>query len=130
MYYIRYADVILLAAEASFMIHGSADATALNYLNMIRQRARMCGNGVNPVDLPTPVTKQYIMDERFREFGMEGERFFDLVRLHEAKNVLNNSKLEGTKETVNYTEPLNDFFPLPLTETVKNPNLKQYPGWD
>jgi starch-binding outer membrane protein, SusD/RagB family len=135
MYYLRYADVILLAAEAAMMLNDQANA--FNYFNMIRERARSCGDGIHPADLTGNVTKQEIMDEREREFAIEGERFFDLVRWKEAYNVINGSRMEwwdfnGYNTNYNsllYVEPRDDFFPLPSLEVSKNSNLKQYEGW-
>ena len=71
------------------------------------------------------------MDEREREFAMEGERFFDLVRWKEAYNVLNDSRMEWWDNSFNSLvyQDKNDFFPLPAIETAKNSNLKQYAGW-
>jgi len=137
-YYIRYADVILLAAEAALMsTDPGGTGKSLEYFNIIRKRTRDCGDGINPADLAGPVTKQEIMDERLREFAIEGERFFDLVRWHEAYNVINGIRMEwwdfdGYNSNYNsliYTEPKNDFFPLPSIEVQKNSNLKQYAGW-
>jgi len=130
MYYIRYADVVLMASEAAFMLNDQANA--LTYFNLIRERARNCGDGIHPSDLSGPVTKQEIMDERAREFAMEGERFFDLVRWHEAYNALNGSRMEWWDDSNNdliYIEPKNDFFPLPSFEVSKNSALEQYSGW-
>ena len=114
-YYIRYADVILLAAEAA-MNSGDPDGKAETYFNMIRKRARMCGNGINPIDLSGKVTQQDIMDERLREFAMEGERFFDLVRWHQAKAVLDNMRMEwwdsSVTTTVSYIEPKYELLPI------------------
>lgn len=130
MYFIRYADVVLLAAEAAMMTGKSAEA--LTCFNMIRTRARNCGDGVHPADLAGVVTKKEIMDERAREFAMEGERFFDLVRWKEAYNELNGSRMEwwdNSYANLSYEEPKNDFFPLPAIELQKNNALKQYTGW-
>ena len=74
------------------------------------------------------------MDERAREFAMEGERFSDLVRWKEAFNVINDSRMDwwdahGISGGVMYTEPKDDFFPIPEFEMQKNSNLKQYAGW-
>lgn len=129
-YYLRYADVILLAAEASMMTNDQTKA--LTYFNMIRSRARSCGDGIHPADLSGTVTKQEIMDERACEFACEGERFFDLVRWHEAYNVINGTRMEWWDDSYNdliYEEPKHDFFPLPSTEVSKNSALKQYAGW-
>jgi hypothetical protein len=130
MYYLRYADVVLMASEAAMMLNNQAKAS--EYLNLIRERARNCGDGIHPVNLTGAVTKQEIMDERAREFAMEGERFFDLVRWHEAYNVLNGSRMEWWDNSYNdliYAEPKNDFFPLPAIEVSKNNALVQYEGW-
>lgn len=130
MYFIRYADVVLLAAESAMMLNDQANA--LRYFNMIRARARNCGDGINPVDLAGSVTKEEIMDERAREFAMEGERFFDLVRWKEAFSAINGSRMEWWDDKysdVVYEEPKHDFFPLPALEIQKNSALKQYKGW-
>ena len=119
----------LTCGELSMMLNDQTNAS--KYFNMIRARARNCGNGVNPADLTGAVTKKEIMDERAREFAMEGERFFDLVRWHEAYNELNGSRMEWWDESfsdVIYQEPKNDFFPLPAIEVAKNSALKQYAG--
>jgi hypothetical protein len=130
MYFIRYADVVLLAAESAMMLGDQGNAS--KYFNMIRMRARNCGDGIHPADLTGAVTKKEIMDERAREFAMEGERFFDLVRWKEAYNELNGSRMEWWDDSfssVIYEDSKHDFFPLPAIETAKNSNLKQYPGW-
>jgi hypothetical protein len=132
MYYIRYADVVLMASEAALMLN---DPAALTYFNLIRKRARDCGDGVHPTDLAGPVTKKEIMDERAREFALEGERFFDLVRWKEAEKEVGGSRMEWWNNNTNYDgatikySSKNDFFPLPSFETSKNSNLAQYPGW-
>ncbi|MCF8360934.1 MAG: RagB/SusD family nutrient uptake outer membrane protein [Prolixibacteraceae bacterium] len=133
MYYIRYADVVLLAAEAAMMDNNPGKA--LEYFNLIRKRARNCGDGIHPADFTGAVTRQDIMDERAREFALEGERFFDLVRWKEAGNEIGGSRMEWWEDnssydgiTVQYDEK-NDFFPLPAIETSKNSNLEQYAGW-
>lgn len=77
---IRYADVVLMAAEAANEL-GQADL-ALEYLEQVRARAR----GGNPAILPEVTTedqeelRQAIRHERQVELGMENERFYDLVR--------------------------------------------------
>jgi hypothetical protein len=86
----------------------------------------------SPADLTGAVTKKEIMDERAREFAMEGERFFDLVRWKEAYNEINGSRLEWWDDSyvgLIYEEPKHDFWPLPALELQKNSALKQYAGW-
>lgn len=76
----RYADLVLLAAEAA---NETGDqVSALTYLEMVRARAR----GSNSDVLPRVTTQDQqelraaIQHERQVELGMEDERFFDLVR--------------------------------------------------
>lgn len=62
---IRYADVLLMAAELG-------SASALDYVNQVRTRA-----GVEPVEI---VTKDVIFEERRLELAFEGHRYWDLLR--------------------------------------------------
>ena len=84
---LRYADVILLKAEAIVRSGGSlADAIAL--VNEIRARARASGDGATvPADLATPGTGAEALDLIFRERRLElafeeGHRWYDLRRRH------------------------------------------------
>jgi hypothetical protein len=125
---IRYADIVLVAAEAAIM--AGDNAKALTYINMVRKRARMCGPSGNtvPEDLTGSVTMDQLRHERRLELAMEGYRFFDLVRWNLATPYLSN-KVLASGYTVNFTSPKNDFYPIPQTEVNTNPNLLQYPGW-
>lgn len=105
---IRYADVILIAAEAA-MQSGNA-AKAYDYFNMIRTRAGLPN---------TAVTLAKIKHERRIEFAMESERFYDLVRWGDA-----NSVLAG----LGYQDK-NKYFPIPQEAIdkaqgvlIQNPN--------
>lgn len=105
----RYADVILMAAEAANQL-GQASMAA-DYVNQIRSRA---GLGSYTGSL-TDAIKQ----ERRIEFAMEGERFYDLVRWGDAETVLG---------SLGY-QPKNALFPIPQDAIdqsggvlVQNPN--------
>lgn len=80
---IRYADVLLMAAEAANEIGGAQNTTdALAWLEMIRKRARGSNNAILP---PVTTTSQAalrtaIRHERFVEMAMEEQRFYDIVR--------------------------------------------------
>lgn len=87
---IRYADILLMLAEAS---NEKGDpSTALAMLEMIRARARNSGNDPNALPEITATDqatlRQAIKDERRWEFAMEGYRFYDLVRWGDAFSVL------------------------------------------
>ena len=85
---IRYADVLLMAAEA--LNENGKPADALVYLNQVRNRARGGNNSVLP-DVTITDKSQLrikILHERRHELAMEGHRFWDLVRTGNASGVL------------------------------------------
>lgn len=80
---IRYADVLLMAAEAANEVGGAQNTTnALLWLEKVRARAR--GNNASLLPAVTTTDKDLlrkaIQHERFVELGMEEQRFYDLVR--------------------------------------------------
>jgi hypothetical protein len=85
---IRYADVLLIAAEA--LNENGNQSDALFYLNMVRKRARESNSSVLP-DI-TVTDKNQLRDkiflERRHELALEGNRFWDLVRTGRASAVL------------------------------------------
>jgi len=112
---IRYADVLLMHAEAAF--HNGNQSAARNSLNTVRARA-----GV-PILLSVsgPALLQAIYRERRIELGLEGHRFFDLVRTQRAATIL------GPK---GYTEGIHNVFPVPLAQIqLSNGVLRQNPGY-
>ena len=85
---IRYADLLLFHAEAAY--HSGQETVAQNSLNMVRARAR---RGASPFVLPDVYAGgQELLDaiynERRVELGLEGIRFFDLVRQGRAGEIL------------------------------------------
>ena len=78
---IRYADVLLMAAEADLKANGSPSATAVEYFNQVRRRAfGFSPTAAQPGFDLTSFTMQDIMDERSRELCFEGVRRIDLIR--------------------------------------------------
>lgn len=87
---LRFADVLLMAAEAANEIGGAANqALAVTYLERVRARARE-GLAVLPAIafVSQAQMRAAIKHERRIELAMEGERFFDLVRWGDATTVL------------------------------------------
>lgn len=123
---IRYADVLLMAAEAANEIGGEGNIDlALDYLEQVRARAR----GGNDAILP-PVTtrdqeelRQAIRHERQVELGMENERFFDLVRWG-----IDVETMHAAGKT-NY-QPRHRFIPIPQVEIDRSGGvLEQNPDY-
>lgn len=78
----RYADVLLMAAECMNEMGSGAQSAPL--VNAVRNRA-----GLANISFTTQLAmRNIIKQERRVEFGVEGERFFDLVRWGDALTVL------------------------------------------
>jgi hypothetical protein len=113
---IRYADVLLMAAEAANEIGGAQNTTkALEWLEMVRARAR----GNNASILPAVTTtdqaelRNAIRHERMVELAMEEQRFYDLVRWE-----IDIEKLHAAGHT-NYAVK-HRLLPLPQAEVDKS----------
>jgi len=113
---IRYADVLLMAAEANNRAAAPNDAKAQLYLNQVRARA--FADNLHNVSATGTALKTAIWDERRLELGMEGHRFFDLVRTGQAA-----SKITG------WLPNKNEVFPIPQAE-VDISGLEQNPGYN
>lgn len=99
---IRYADVLLMAAEA-YAKSTTPDITkAQNYLNQVRRRA--FGDNLHDITATGDALYQAILEERRLELAMEGERFFDLVRTGQT------SKITG------FVKGKHEVFPIPQRE--------------
>ena len=114
---IRYADVLLMAAEANNRAAAPNDAKAQTYLNKVRRRAFAVTDASKDVTSTGAQLKQAIWDERRLELAMEGDRFFDLVRTGQAA-----SKITG------FVAGKNEVFPIPQQE-VDISGLVQNPGY-
>ncbi|MPR33940.1 RagB/SusD family nutrient uptake outer membrane protein [Salmonirosea aquatica] len=118
---LRYADVLLMYAEALNETNGTPEAHT--YLNMVRQRAGLAPlSGLSKAEFTLALEK-----ERRVEFLLEGHRWFDLVRTGRAQEVLNKYFQDnGLSFTV---APHELIMPIPLREIDINPNLGQNPGY-
>lgn len=113
---IRYADVLLMAAEA-YNRGGIDDTKARLYLNMVRTRA--FGNASHNITASGAPLTQFIWDERRRELVGEGHRFFDLVRTKQAAGAIDG--FDATKHGL---------FPIPIEEIqFSNGNWNQNPNY-
>lgn len=118
---IRYADIVLMAAEAANELGYTSEALA--DLEMVRARAR--GNNSPLTCLPEIRTtdkdelRKLIHHERRIELALEFERYFDLVRWDEAKDKI-----------ANFVVGKHELFPIPQSEIDKsNGKLHQNPNY-
>lgn len=99
---IRYADVLLMAAEANN--RGNLDETkALAYLNQVRERA--FGDSSHNSSATGAALTDAILDERRHELLGEGHRFFDLVRTGRAAQAIDG-----------FVAGKHELFPIPFQE--------------
>jgi hypothetical protein len=131
-YILRYADVLLIHAEAILGAGAStADPAALASFNKIRRRAGLLER--------TTITQDDILKERRIEFAMEADYFYDLTRIdvNKALDIIRNQE-RGTYD--NSTNPPGIYstkltgvtaaqlvFDYPESEVTQNPKLKEAP---
>lgn len=134
----RYAEVVLLAAEAHIMLN---DGLGDQYINMIRDKAglpRLAG-----------ATMDDLKKEKRLELCLEGCRYQDLIRWGDAAEVLGEQweripnfagkAADGSyvlqypdinvNATYGFVEGKHNLLPIPEREMNVNPNMKQNPGW-
>lgn len=111
---IRYSDVLLMDAEAAAKTGDETGAKAS--LNIVRARVNM-----PVVTASGTALDDAIFHERRVELGLEGHRFFDLVRTGRAAAELG---------PLGFKEGVNNVFPIPNSQiTLSNGVLKQNSGY-
>lgn len=100
---IRFADVLLMAAEAHNRKANPNDALARQYLNLVRRRA--FGDTDHDIAASGATLTDFILEERRLELVGEGHRFFDLVRTGRA-----------AQNIPGFTPNKNELFPIPTIE--------------
>ncbi len=117
---IRYADVLLMFAEAKNEVLGTPDAAVFKAINDVRERA-------NSVPILTTLNKEQVREhirhvERPCELALEGSRWYDLKRWGIIKTTLKaNNKLNSD----NFIEGKNELVGIPQSEFVLNPDWVQ-----
>lgn len=113
---IRYADVLLMAAEA-YNRGAINDVKAREYLNLVRRRA--FGNNNNDITASGVALTDFILNERNFELVGEGHRFFDLVRTGKA-----------AQNITGFVTGKHERFPIPFEEIqFSNGNWQQNPNY-
>jgi len=116
---LRYADVLLMKAEALNELGRTAEAAAP--LNEVRTRA---GLG-NVTGLTKDAFRAKVLNERRMELAFEGQRWFDLIRINNGQFGIDFLKSIG-KSNMSSKFLL---FPVPQKERDANPNLTQNTGY-
>lgn len=129
--YIRYADVLMMYAEA--VVSGGTQAsnmTPLQAVNKVRGRANMS-------ELPS-VTMTDIQNERILEFALEGHRFYDLLRWGKLASRFtelqesdpNFKKFISADDFKGFVTNKHEWLPIPINEVNSNPYITENnPGY-
>ncbi|MCB0661530.1 MAG: RagB/SusD family nutrient uptake outer membrane protein [Saprospiraceae bacterium] len=129
IYAIRYADVLLMLAEALHRSGGS-DQLAMSYIDQVRERAAGPGDNTGNFRSAANVMadegwtlQDLIWYERRVELAMEGDRWYDLVRSGRASaDLFANDPLRSGN-----FDPDDLWVPISLEELSVAPNLTAYP---
>ena len=140
----RYAEVLLSYAEAmnEWMGPKYADPeicslTATDALNMVRDAADMPAVDIADKD----AFREKVRNERRIELAFEDHRFWD-IRRWKIGNVVENIygiKIRRSGDTYTYSKEIVQeriwkdkmyWYPIPASESYKNPALGQNPGWN
>lgn len=142
---LRYADVLLMYAEAENAMNGPTEQ-AYEALNKVRRRAYAKDVNISDdtVDAPAGMSQQdfqdYIINERLRELAFEGLRKHDLIRWGIYVSTM---QVQAQEYQANMPSDLKDpavaqvqritarsvVFPIPNSELATNTNLNQNAGW-
>ncbi len=146
----RFADLLLLCAEALNESKENPDAEVYQYIDMVRARAGLKGvveswaNYSNQPDKPKTKVgmREIIQQERKIELACEGQYYWDSRRwktaLKEQNRLIQGWNVNGSAVedyymvTTLYTQKFTyrDYFaPIPENDLVRNPQLVQNPGW-
>ncbi|NDV82782.1 RagB/SusD family nutrient uptake outer membrane protein [Bacteroides sp. 51] len=144
---IRYADVVLMRAEA--LIELNRESEALSLINLIRERAQnstvfipyaknlqvdLYKDGVN-CTWSNDFARQALRWERRLEFAMEGSRFFDLVRWGVVTETMNAFfRTESARRSFlgsgKFDKNQDEYIPIPQQQiSFTNGIYQQNPGW-
>lgn len=131
----RYADILLLKAEAEIELNNFTEAN-----NLIQETASRAAIAYNPSADKT-VLRTAVLDEKAREFMLEGKRWFDLLRAAKRDKFANKQliidmilsgadvKQQAILKTKVY-DTLSYYLPVAERELNYNQNLVQNPYYD
>jgi hypothetical protein len=133
--YYRYADILLLKAEAYVELGGIQAA------NEIIREIALRGGAIFESSTNIDELRDYVLEERAREFMGEGKRWFDILRYAKRDNfkrkqyiinmVLGNADVKQRQilKTRVY-DTMSYYLPIPEDDLIYNQNLVQNPFYD
>ncbi|RHJ92104.1 RagB/SusD family nutrient uptake outer membrane protein [Parabacteroides bouchesdurhonensis] len=138
--YIRYAEVLLIYAEAKIEMN-NIDSSVLDAINQIRRRSDVDMPPI-PDGLSQAEMRKKVRHERLVELALEGQRYFDIKRWKIGEEVCNTpilciSYVDDKGELIYAQDAVNPkrwnsreyYWAIPYNEILMNPNLSQNTGW-
>jgi tetratricopeptide (TPR) repeat protein len=123
---IRYADILLLQAEALNELGQTASAVPL--VNQVRQRVGLAP--ISAANYNQTSLRLYMRDERGRELAGEGQRWFDINRWGLLDNQAGlNYLINRDPDFTNFVLGKSKLLPIPQTDIDLDPTIKQNPGY-
>jgi starch-binding outer membrane protein, SusD/RagB family len=123
---LRYADVLLLFAEAENMVNGGPDQAACDAVNQVINRANgYAANIADPLLTPSMTKDTFdaaVIDQRSWELCFEYDRWYDLCR----KRILREKTPEAYRQNFSEDDYL---YPIPQNDLQINHLLVQNPGY-
>lgn len=130
---LRYADVLLIYAEAANEANGAPTEVALNKLNEVRLRSNasaksLSGNsGIGTLE----AFRSAVIEERAMELALEGDRRWDLIRWGIYLDVMNSIGGNDEVGIRKIREAKHLLYPIPSDELLTNEAINENnPGWD
>lgn len=130
----RFAEVLLTAAEAAAEVNNGPTAEAIGYVNEVRARARNAAGvqGTFPENVSAGLSKDdfinLVLDERRVELAFEYKRWYDIQRRNLGDQVFKGPN--SLEPHANFDASRDYLMPLPRIELDVNPNLlPQNPGY-
>ncbi|WP_037496183.1 RagB/SusD family nutrient uptake outer membrane protein [Sphingobacterium deserti] len=126
----RYADILLLKAEALIQRDGGDLNAAADIIDQVRTRAKL-----TLLPSATRSSRTALLDallkERRLELAFEGQRWFDLVRLDKVESVMNAVYARDSGRRTQVYPFTNYSYRMPIPQSIldQNPNLKQNLGY-
>ena len=137
---LRYADILLIYAEAQNEADGSPNALALECYNKVRNRAGLANKSAADFASQNDF-REAVWKERWWELCFENQNWFDMARTRKVLNLNNNSmsNFVGYEFKYNELNPSDNYyfrltekqflFPIPLQDLEADSKLIQNPGY-
>lgn len=124
--WLRYAEALLIFAEAENEVNNGPTTDAYKQLNRIRTRSNA---SKAPASMNQTEFRSYVLEERRRELALEGNRRWDLIRWGVYMQVMNAIDIDENN-VVKRRENRHLLFPIPVSEIDANKAISENnPGW-